>query len=376
MPVRSLAPGGRECRRTLRIPLLILLLAFLPAFVAASVRAAIAASADVPVAAVRPAIDTVGIRDVEWTDERHDDRIMVMNIFYPAAVADPAVKPTGLPFFTDLRLYRDAPPAVTATRRPLIMFSHGRGSNGLVYAWLAQYLAARGYIVAAVNHTRANTYDTSILYLPTRIWQRPRDISLDITWLTHDPFWSRYIDPGRIGIAGHSQGGFTALWVGGAEINPARFMAYQRHFLKNPMIPRYLRTQMQIGAAPALHLHDPRVKAAFAMAPGIVQAFGMDAAGLAKMAIPTYLIVGAFDKQTPPAENAVFAAKYIPHATLTILPGKIGHEIFTNECDQEGKDQLPEGCVDMPGVDRHALHAQIGAAALAFFDRTLAVRTR
>ena len=32
----------------------------------------------------------------------------------------------------------------------------------------------------------------------------------------------------RIGIAGHSQGGFTALWVGGAKVNPDRYAAFQR----------------------------------------------------------------------------------------------------------------------------------------------------
>jgi predicted dienelactone hydrolase len=367
MPDRIFALAGCARRCRFRTLLSALLLASLPIFLADFPHAVAASSA---------ALDKVGIRDVEWTDARHDGRVMVMNLFYPAAVTDPAVKPAGLPFFTDLRLYRDAPLADSGTRHPLIMFSHGRGSNGLVYAWLAQYLAARGYIVAAVNHTHANTYDTSILYLTTRIWQRPRDISRDIAWLTHDPFWSRYIDAGRIGIAGHSQGGFTALWIGGAEIDPARFMAYQRLFLENPTIPRYLRAQMRIDAKPALHLRDPRVKAAFVMAPGVVQAFGMDRAGLAKMAIPAYLIVGASDKQTPPAENAAFAAKYIPHATLTTLPGAVGHEIFTNECDQEGKDQFPEGCVDAPGIDRHALHALIGAAALAFFNKTLAVRPR
>ena len=95
---------------------------------------------------------------------------------------------------------------------------------------------------------------------------------------------------------------------------------------------------MPVDAAPALHLRDPRVKAAFAMAPGIIQAFGMDAQGLAKMAVPAYLIVGAADTQTPPAENAAFAAKYIPQAELNIIPGRVDHEIFTNECDQEGKD--------------------------------------
>src|SRR6266496_84641 len=97
---------------------------------------------------------------------------------------------------------------------------------------------------------------------------------------------------------------------------------------------------MRVDANPAVDVHDDRVKAAFAMAPGDIQGFGMDEAGLRQMAIPAYLIVGAGDTATPPKENAEFAAKYIPHAQLDVLPGQVGHEIFDNECDQGGTGQL------------------------------------
>ena len=129
----------------------------------------------------------VGMRQVGWTDHTYGARPMVMTIFYPAAIADPGAKPTVVPFTTGLNLYRDAPVAARALPFPLIMLSHGRGSNGLFYAWLGEYLAARGYIVAAPNHYRANTYDSSIVYLTNKIWQRPLDIAVDITWLTQDP---------------------------------------------------------------------------------------------------------------------------------------------------------------------------------------------
>ena len=95
----------------------------------------------------------------------------------------------------------------------------------------------------------------------------------------------------------------------------------------------------------------------------------MTAAGLAKMKIPAYLIVGAGDVTTPVAENAGFAAKHIPRAHLDILPGPVGHEIFGNECDQLGRDNYPDACIDAPGVDRAKLHAYIGDAAIAFFNQ-------
>jgi predicted dienelactone hydrolase len=251
------------------------------------------------------------------------------------------------------------------------MFSHGRGSNGLFYAWFGEYLAARGYIVAAINHHRANTYDAGIAYLANKLWQRPLDIGLAISFLLGAEPWGSAIDRDRIAVAGHSQGGFTALWVAGAEVNAAKYLAFQRRWRSDPMIPAYLRDELPLDATPALEVHDKRVKGAFAMAPGVVQAFGMDEAGLQRMSVPAFIIVGARDTQTPPGPNAEFAAKHIARAELTILPGLVDHEIFVNECNQEGRDEFPEACVDAPGVDRAALHQSIGAAALKFFDAAL-----
>jgi predicted dienelactone hydrolase len=158
------------------------------------------------------------------------------------------------------------------------------------------------------------------------------------------------------------------------QINPNLFLKYQRGWKDNQMVPAYLRAQMRLDAEPARDVRDDRVKAAFAMAPGDIQGFGMDESGLRQMAIPAYIIVGAGDTTTPPKENAEFAAKYIPHAQLDLLPEEVNHEIFDNECDQIGRDNYPESCIDAPGVDRAKLHEYIGNAALKFFDSNLGVQ--
>lgn len=318
----------------------------------------------------------VGLRQVEYADATYGPRTLTMNVFYPAALAEPAPQAWTMPFFTGLRVYRDVAPATAPAKFPLIMFSHGRGSAGLTYAWFAQYLASRGYVVAALDHYRANANDRSIVYLANKLWQRPVDVGLGITWLTtHEP-WSAVVDADRIGVAGHSQGGFTALWVGGARVSAERFLAFQRRWKNDLTVPKYIRDEMPIDAAPALEVADPRVKAAFSMAPGIVQAFGMDAAGLAQMRVPAYIVVGAGDTVTPAAENAVYAADHIRNVDLVVLPGAVGHEIFVNECDEDGRKELPETCIDAPGVDRARIHAVVGAAAWQFFEANLGVPAR
>ena len=119
------------------------------------------------------------------------------------------------------------------------------------------------------------------------------------------------------------------------------FLEYQRGWKNNQIVPAYIREQMRVDAEPARDLRDDRVKAAFAMAPGDIRAFGMDEAGLRQMKVPANIIVGGGDTTTPPKENAEFAANYIPHAQLDVLPGPVGHEIFVNECDQTGRDNFP-----------------------------------
>ena len=291
-------------------------------------------------------------------------------MFYPAALSDSSAKPTGLPFFTNLHLYRDA--GLVEGRHPLVMLSHGRGSNPLQYAWFAETLASQGYIVAGLYHYRAQHLQPEHrLPLSNKIWQRPRDISSAMDFLLKDPVWGNAIDAQRIGVAGHSQGGFTSLWIGGAKVNADKFLAFQQGWKNNQQIPAYLRNELLLDPAPALDVRDPRIKAAFAMAPGIIKAFGMDEAGLRQMTIPAYITVGARDTQTPPQDNAAFAAANIPDAKLVIIPGLVDHEIFINECDDEGRDEFPEACIDAPGIDRHAIHRDIGAAALTFFDAHL-----
>jgi predicted dienelactone hydrolase len=308
-----------------------------------------------------------GAAQIEFRDPGDAARPIDFLLIYPAERGS-ASKTVRIPLSAHLQLFGDAP-AAPGSKRPLVVFSHGAGGNASGYAWFGQYLAERGFIVAMAYHYRANTFDSSAAYVRNRLWRRPLDLSLIITHLIDDPVWGARVDASRIGVAGHSQGGFTALWIGGAQVNPDLFEAYQRGWKFNYALPAYLRDAMEVDAAPTKRVRDDRIKAAFAMAPGDLQGFGMDAAGLAKMQIPTYLIVGAGDTTTPVADNAGFAAKYVPGARLDVLPGPVRHEIFGNECDQLGRDNYPDACVDPPGVDRARLHAYIGDAAIDFFNR-------
>jgi predicted dienelactone hydrolase len=159
-----------------------------PAFSAAWLPSALAQ--DVLPAALYP----VGMRQLEFVDPAEGGRPLNLTLIYPAAPVTAAVL-FKIFLATNLHLYKDAPVVSDSLKRPPVMFSHGAGGNGSIYAWFGEYLASRGYLVAMIYHFRANTFDSNALYVRSKIWQRPRDISLDISYLLGDKVWGPHIEP-------------------------------------------------------------------------------------------------------------------------------------------------------------------------------------
>jgi len=137
------------------------------------------------------------------------------------------------------------------------------------------------------------------------------------------------------------------------------------------VVPAYLRADLPLDSGPARDVRDSRVKTALVMAPGDIEGFGMDVAGLQQLTIPTYIIVGARDTQATPKGKFGVCGEIYP-ACPTRRDARFGrHEIFVSECDGFGRDTWPDACVDAPGIDRPTY---IGSAALKFCDTNLGVR--
>jgi predicted dienelactone hydrolase len=114
---------------------------------------------------------------------------------------------------------------------------------------------------------------------------------------------------------------------------------------------------------------DPRIRAVFAIAPAVANAFTPES--LQKIAIPVEIVAGEADHIAPPGDNAQFFASNIKGAKLTMLPGGVGHYTFLDVGTEAGKKQLPQLFVDNPGVDRQAVHDQVAQMAADFFDKEL-----
>lgn len=113
---------------------------------------------------------------------------------------------------------------------PLILFSHGNGGMRSQGVFLCEHLASHGYIVAAPDHT-ANSAVTfvdgeMIAMNPEIREQAAKDRPLDIRFLIDtfdrlnkgaDSRFLGRVDMDKIGVAGHSFGGYTSTWIADTE---------------------------------------------------------------------------------------------------------------------------------------------------------------
>lgn len=322
--------------------------------------------------------------DYNWRGSK--DQVLGGVVWYPADSSseekDQYVGPQDAPLFWAGRAAKDATFAPSFAKYPLVALSHGTGGSALQMAWLGTYLAARGYIAVAVNHPGNNAFTGYTTQGFAEGWERAKDISTVISDMLSDPRFGERIDAGRIGAAGFSYGGYTMMELAGATTEVHQLIAWcdqVKDACNPPEMPdlwakfKAIEQEPDVKAAMAQagdSFRDARIRAVFAIAPAVARAFTPES--LHKIGIPVEIVAGAGDPIAPPAENAEFFAQNIPGAKLTILPGGVAHYTFLDVGTDAGKKQLPQLFVDNTGVDRQAVHDQVGQMAADFFDHELA----
>jgi predicted dienelactone hydrolase len=332
------------------------------------------------------------------TREYHDDlrrnwegtgpRPLRTAIWYPAdaGTGKPETIFGGPPdqeIFAPVTVESGAEISKTKQKYPLVVLSHGTGGSAVQMMWLGHYLAARGYIVAAVNHhgntaaERQYVAQGFLLY-----WERARDLSAVLDKLLADPLFGPRIDRKRVGAAGFSLGGYTVITIAGGRFSANEFNTFcqsaerdftcegQPEFPEAPKIFAQLKETDPVVKESLRHagdsFRDQRINRVFAIAPALGSGFTRN--GLAGVRIPTLIVVGEADKVAPPRTNAQRYARYIKGAKLKVLPGEIGHYTFLAECNVHGKSVL-DLCRDADTVDRAQIHRQVAEMAFEFFDK-------
>jgi predicted dienelactone hydrolase len=310
-----------------------------------------------------------GWRQIVVPDSASNPESVQVALFYPTQA--PALEIAMGPF--TLRVAIMAPPE--AHFKGLIVLSHGTGGSELVHSSLAEGLARHGYLVAALRHPGDNWEDRSMWEKPPGPFftDRPQQASSVIDALLGDPDWKDRIASDakgpRIGVLGHSAGGFTAIALAGGQSDLSRITAHcEKQRADDPIFCAMGRTGQVSQALPTIPpTTDKRVRAVFAMAPmGVV----FTASSLAGIEIPTSIYAAEGDRWLVPRFHAEWIARNVPRAEFHTV--NAWHFAFMDRPSTPVPTPDGDAGADPPGFDRAAFLARLRGEVSSFFDNAFA----
>ncbi len=326
---------------------------------------------------------SAAIRDAERSDQ------VRYTVWYPAQAGRKespiTIGPPGNPLFEVGSSAADAP--VAAGRWPVLLLSHGNGGTARMMGWFGTAMARAGYVVVAVDHPGNNGMDAMTAAGSILMWNRVDDLAAALAAVQADPRLAAHVDAERLGLAGYSAGGYTALIAAGARPDMARLVAFCKTNSKDGVCAPQMENpeftferRVALAAAPQMEpwvakaaddRRIPNVRAVFLMAPAIVQAF--EPAELAKLDVPVSVLVGEADTVASPATNSKVIAAENPQARLQLLPG-VGHYDFLSECTDLGRKRA--GALCTVTTDKEATHQVAIERAVGLFDASLEIASR
>jgi len=259
----------------------------------------------------RPGPYSVGRVSFPLTDAARG-RTLQVDVWYPVdSVHEGGPKSRyEIPIFGSAEAPRalDGPPISKRERFPLVIFSHGNGGIRFQSFFLTEVLASHGFVVVAPDHTGNTLIDLLVGPSPIPLFDmavlRIEDVKFLITTMlarnvsAGDAF-AGTIDPTRVGVTGHSFGGFTSLGV------------------KTGFLGRVT--------------PDPRVRAIAPLAPA---SFVFDDAALASITVPTLVVGGTLDETTEIVPEATRPFELVgSRSAYRAWIQDAGHFSFSNICD-------------------------------------------
>ncbi|MEO1297974.1 MAG: alpha/beta fold hydrolase, partial [Cyanobacteria bacterium J06636_16] len=122
------------------------------------------------------------------------------------------------------------PQAASSERVPVVVISHGLGSDRRSFVDLAQHLASYGFGVVLLDHPGVNSQQIQKLFSgmanevvdPREFIEAPKDVSFlldELERLAQTSPQSVRLDLQQVGMMGHSFGGYIAFALAGAEFD-------------------------------------------------------------------------------------------------------------------------------------------------------------
>ncbi len=224
---------------------------------------------------------------------------------------------------------RDATPDVSRPW-PAVLFSHGFGGVRFQSYFLTEQLASHGFVVIAPDHPGNRIQDVSDLGNDAAVAQSAVDRPIDMMFALELVEAGKAcveveLDPDRVGITGHSFGGWTTLETTRRE---------------------------------------PRMKAAFPLAPGFRSGATPDM--VEEISVPLLFFGGTEDHTTPFDANqqAPYDLASAPKHLVRIEGA--GHLDFSNLCDVAvAKAFINDGC-DPTKIEPKDVQSRVSTISTAF----------
>ncbi len=267
----------------------------------------------------------------------------------------------------------------TSGQRPVIVISHGLGSDRTSFAYLAQQLASYGFVVAVPEHPGSNAQQLQALLAgtaaqvtsPREFVDRPLDVKFLLDELGRlsqsDASYQGHLNLQQVGVVGQSFGGYTALALAGARINTQQLRKNCPTLENNLNISLLLQCLALQLPQQQYNLSDPRVKAAIAIDP--VDSSVMGQASLSQIKIPVMIVAGSNDTIAPALLEQIQPFTWLTTANKYLVAIN-GATHFSTIADS------PNSVVPLPsqitGSDPELARSYVQALSVAFFQTYIA----
>ena len=314
-------------------------------------------------------------------DAVYSDRRLIVEVWYPAKLAasqEPggsyttATRNTAITATLHGKAVREAKPLADADPMPLLIISHGYPGNRYLMAHMAENLASKGYVVAAIDH-RDSTYSDQITIWST-LHHRPLDQIFVVDKIaelskSNDSFLNKLVNSDNVGIVGYSMGGYGLLVNMGAGYTDATVAAAED-------IPEEIATRHAANNASFAGSSDSRIKAGLAIAPCCMNRGMWDNAALQAITKPIFFLAGSADNTAgyETGTRAIFESTsnsdrylltYLNAGHNAIAPIPLPIEIHESS-DQAGAFHYTDAVWDSVRSSNIMIHF-----ATAFFDYNL-----
>jgi len=254
---------------------------------------------------------------------------------------------------------------------PVIVISHGLGSDRLTFKYLATHLASYGFAVAVPEHPGSSAQQLQALInglanevtAPAELIDRPLDIKFLLDELKRS--FGKQLNLQQVGIVGQSFGGYTALALVGAKLN---FEQLQKDCgPSNDSLNLSLLLQCRALALPTIpsELQDQRVKGAIAINPIGSSIFGQSQ--FSQIKVPLMLVAGSNDTVAPALPEQIQPFTWLTTLNKYLVLLKDGTHFSTLEEPTNGI--VPSQAIG-PGAD--VAQAYMKALSVAFFKTYIA----